>query len=237
MVRLSVSGWVSLLVTELAIVIDRPSSIQAVPRPRTRRVWNGDQRSRSSRAGIVLRIGCCCCVVTVVMRGTSSAYCLARRTGCGPCRSLGTSMTGHSALKRTYWLTVPGSIHLPALAASTISCASVWLAVSMMTRLASPSETRRSVGPACSSSSWWTVSRRADSARPVLLHRYARRQPDIRPRGAERWFVGGHRDQADVTPVCLLRGEPQSHPGGLGAINANDNGHVLLPSALGSLPV
>src|ERR1700722_13591796 len=67
-VRLSVSGWVSLLDTELAMVMDRPSSTQAVPRPRTRRVWNGDHRSRSSRAGMVLRIGCCRCgVVTVVM--------------------------------------------------------------------------------------------------------------------------------------------------------------------------
>ena len=75
-VRLSVLGWVSLLLTELAIVTDRPSRTQAVPRPRTRRVWNGDQRRRSSRAGIVLRIGCCCCVATVVMRGTSSADCL-----------------------------------------------------------------------------------------------------------------------------------------------------------------
>src|ERR1700722_16514598 len=46
-VRLSVLGWVSLLLTELAIVTDRPSRIQAVPRPRTRRVWNGDQRRRS----------------------------------------------------------------------------------------------------------------------------------------------------------------------------------------------
>src|SRR5580704_1861663 len=69
-VRLSVLGWVSLLLTELAIVTDRPSRTQAVPRPRTRRVWNGDQRRRSRRAGIVLRIGCCCCVTTVVMRGS-----------------------------------------------------------------------------------------------------------------------------------------------------------------------
>ena len=65
-VRFSVSGWVSLLVTELAIVMDRPSRTQAVPSPRTRRVWNGDQRSRSRRAGIVLRIGCCV-VASVVM--------------------------------------------------------------------------------------------------------------------------------------------------------------------------
>jgi hypothetical protein len=72
-------------------------------------------------------------------------------------------MTGHRALNRTYWLTVPGSIHLPTLAASTISCALVWLAVSMITRPASPSETRRSVSAACLSSSVVTVSRRADS--------------------------------------------------------------------------
>src|SRR5689334_23758278 len=66
-VRLSVSGWVSLLVTELATVTDRPSRIQAVPRPRTSRVWNGVQRSRSSRAGIVLRIGCCCGLAAVAV--------------------------------------------------------------------------------------------------------------------------------------------------------------------------
>src|ERR1700761_6941662 len=57
--RFSVLGWVSLLVTELAIVTDSPSRTQAVPSPRTRRVWKGVQRSRSSRAGMVLRIGCC----------------------------------------------------------------------------------------------------------------------------------------------------------------------------------
>ena len=55
--RFSVSVWVSLLEIELTIVISRPSRIQAVPSPSTRRVWNGDQRSRSRRAGIVLRIG------------------------------------------------------------------------------------------------------------------------------------------------------------------------------------
>jgi hypothetical protein len=55
-----VLAWVSLADTELAIVISRPSRIQAVPSPSTRRVWNGDQRSLSSRAGMVLRIGCCC---------------------------------------------------------------------------------------------------------------------------------------------------------------------------------
>jgi hypothetical protein len=57
--RPRVVGWFSLLATELAIVMDRPSRTQAVPRPSTRRVWNGDQRSRSRRAGIVLRMGCC----------------------------------------------------------------------------------------------------------------------------------------------------------------------------------
>jgi hypothetical protein len=67
--RCSVLAWVSLLVTELAIVISRPSRIHAVPSPSTSRVWNGDQRSRSSRAGMVLRIGCCCCfAATAVMR-------------------------------------------------------------------------------------------------------------------------------------------------------------------------
>src|SRR6201989_1480813 len=68
-VRFSVSGWVSLLVTELATVTDRPSRIQAVPRPRTSRVGHGVQRSRSSRAGIVLRIGCCCGLAAVVVIG------------------------------------------------------------------------------------------------------------------------------------------------------------------------
>src|SRR6185295_5049502 len=52
----SVSGWTSTPVTELAIVIWRPSRIHAAPRPATMRVWNGDQLRRSSRAGIVLRI-------------------------------------------------------------------------------------------------------------------------------------------------------------------------------------
>lgn len=45
-VRLSVSRWVSLLATELAIVTDKPSRTHAVPRPRTRRVWNGDRSGR-----------------------------------------------------------------------------------------------------------------------------------------------------------------------------------------------
>src|SRR5262245_3321841 len=53
----SVVGWVSTPVTELAIVICRPSRIHAAPKPATMRVWNGDQPSRSRRAGIVERIG------------------------------------------------------------------------------------------------------------------------------------------------------------------------------------
>src|SRR5580658_11273211 len=68
--RFSVLAWVSLPDTELAIVISRPSRIQAVPSPSTSRVWNGDHLSRSSRAGMVLRTGCCCCcclAATVVM--------------------------------------------------------------------------------------------------------------------------------------------------------------------------
>src|SRR5215510_13791584 len=53
-----VSGLASTPTTELAIVIWRPSRIQAAPSPATIRVWNGDQLSRSSRAGIVLLIRC-----------------------------------------------------------------------------------------------------------------------------------------------------------------------------------
>src|SRR6478752_5795700 len=52
----SVDGFVSSPVTELALVICRPSRIQAAPSPATMRVWNGDQLMRSSRAGIVDRI-------------------------------------------------------------------------------------------------------------------------------------------------------------------------------------
>ena len=37
-----------------------------MPRPRTMRVWNGDQRMRSRRAGMVLRIGCCTSAVAVM---------------------------------------------------------------------------------------------------------------------------------------------------------------------------
>ena len=54
-----VPAWASLPDTELAIVISRPSRIQAAPSPSTSRVWNGDHLSRSSRAGMVLRTGCC----------------------------------------------------------------------------------------------------------------------------------------------------------------------------------
>ena len=55
----SVSGWVNTPVTELAIVICNPSRIHAAPSPATIRVWNGDQSSRSRRAGTVVRIGAC----------------------------------------------------------------------------------------------------------------------------------------------------------------------------------
>src|SRR5262245_43300238 len=53
----SVEDLVSSPVTELATVICNPSKIHAPPSPHTSRVWNGDQFSRSSRAGIRLRIG------------------------------------------------------------------------------------------------------------------------------------------------------------------------------------
>src|ERR1700722_3621386 len=72
-VRCSVLDAVSLPVTELAIVTDRPSRTQAVPRPRTKRVWNGDQRSRSSRAGMVLRIGCRMVLTVITIRPSSLA--------------------------------------------------------------------------------------------------------------------------------------------------------------------
>jgi hypothetical protein len=52
-----VSGWVSTPVTELAMVICRPSRIHAAPSPHTMRVWNFDHPRRSRRAGMVLRIG------------------------------------------------------------------------------------------------------------------------------------------------------------------------------------
>src|ERR1700733_14431542 len=41
---------------ELAIVISRPSRIQATPRATTIRVWNGVHRRRSTLAGMTLRI-------------------------------------------------------------------------------------------------------------------------------------------------------------------------------------
>src|SRR5580658_9286296 len=65
--RFSVLAWVSLPDTELAIVISRPSRIQAVPSPSTSRVWNGDHLSRPSPAGMVLRTGCCCCLAATVV--------------------------------------------------------------------------------------------------------------------------------------------------------------------------
>jgi hypothetical protein len=65
-VRPSVLAWVSLPDTELAIVISRPSRIQAVPSPSTSRVWNGDHLSRSSRAGMVLRTGTCLAATVVI---------------------------------------------------------------------------------------------------------------------------------------------------------------------------
>ena len=62
----SVSGWVSTPVTELAIVICNPSRIHAAPSPATMRVWNGDQPSRSRRAGTVVRIGACRAAVSLI---------------------------------------------------------------------------------------------------------------------------------------------------------------------------
>src|SRR3954447_8956479 len=52
----SVSGLVSWPTTALATVISSPSRIQATPSAITMRVWNGDQGSRSIRAGMRLRI-------------------------------------------------------------------------------------------------------------------------------------------------------------------------------------
>src|SRR6476469_5128574 len=48
---------VKVLATVEAIVISRPSRIQATPSAMIMRVKNGDQGSRSMRAGMVLRIG------------------------------------------------------------------------------------------------------------------------------------------------------------------------------------
>src|ERR1700684_484926 len=64
------------------MVTDRPSSTQAEPSPMTRRVWKGVHRKRSSRAGIVLRMGCWGRVGTVGMQPSLLAGCLFR-TGCG----------------------------------------------------------------------------------------------------------------------------------------------------------
>jgi hypothetical protein len=67
--------------------------------------------------------------------------------------STGTIVTGHRALRRTYWLTVPDIAGLPGRAARTTSGAFVWGAASMITRPASPTETRRSDCVALSPSS------------------------------------------------------------------------------------
>jgi hypothetical protein len=64
----SVVGCVSTPVTELAIVICRPSRIHAAPSPQTIRVWNGDHRNRSRRAGIVDRIGTVIAAVALTPR-------------------------------------------------------------------------------------------------------------------------------------------------------------------------
>jgi hypothetical protein len=61
-----VAGLTSSPVTELAIVICKPSRTHAAPSPATMRVWNGDQLKRSRRAGIVERIDFC--VAAVVLR-------------------------------------------------------------------------------------------------------------------------------------------------------------------------
>ena len=54
--RLSACGLLTSAVTLLAMVISRPSRTQATPRATTSLVWNRDQPSRSSRAGIRLRM-------------------------------------------------------------------------------------------------------------------------------------------------------------------------------------
>ena len=54
--RLSAARSVRLGPTLLAIVISSPSRIQATPSAVTSRVWNLDQGSRSTLAGIRLRI-------------------------------------------------------------------------------------------------------------------------------------------------------------------------------------
>ena len=55
--RLSACGLLIRVVTLLAMVISRPSSTHATPRATTSIVWKRDQPSRSSRAGMRLRIG------------------------------------------------------------------------------------------------------------------------------------------------------------------------------------
>jgi hypothetical protein len=52
----SVFFWVKNGATLLAIVISKPSRIQATPSATTSRVWNRDQGSLSIRAGMRLRI-------------------------------------------------------------------------------------------------------------------------------------------------------------------------------------
>src|SRR5271154_2542565 len=85
--RFSVLAWVSLPDTELAIVISRPSRIQAVPSPSTSRVWNGDHLSRSSRAGMVLRTGCCCCCLAATVAITDFLSCPGLAEPGSPARS------------------------------------------------------------------------------------------------------------------------------------------------------
>src|SRR3954452_8704224 len=67
--RCSVSGLVRTEVTELATVISSPSRIHATPSAMTIRVWNGDQGSRSIRAGMRLRmapdVGAASCVLVI----------------------------------------------------------------------------------------------------------------------------------------------------------------------------
>jgi hypothetical protein len=76
---LRVSGLASTPVTELAIVICRPSRIHAAPSPATIRVWNGDHPRRSRRAGMRLRIGSWTAAVVLTGPPSSSPTGLARR--------------------------------------------------------------------------------------------------------------------------------------------------------------
>src|SRR5215471_21057062 len=79
-----VEDLVSSPLTELATVICSPSRIHAPPSPHTSRVWNGDQFSRSRRAGIRLRIGRGAVPVVLI---TAPSGQLIAGTGCGawPC--------------------------------------------------------------------------------------------------------------------------------------------------------